>query len=132
MNLFEEELDPKNLAIRATKAEEIINITIQKLENDMFSQKEKTMNDWFPNQLNSLVIDFWELKNAASKVPLGNEKYIIAKKVINLWNDKFYKSLNKLDAKILEWNRRHKSNQLPRIEQICKVPIREEINYFSY
>lgn len=98
----------------------------------MFSQKEKAMNDWFPDQLNSLIIDFWELKDAASKVPLGNEKYFIAKKIINLWNNKFYKSLNKLDAKILEWNRRHKSNQLPRIEQICKVPIREEINYFDY
>ena len=132
MNLLEEELDPKNLALRATKAEEIINTTIQKLEKDMFSQKEKAMNDWFPDQLNSLIIDFWELKDAASKVPLGNEKYFIEKKIINLWNNKFYKSLNKLDAKILEWNRRHKSNQLPRIEQICKVPIREEINYFDY
>ena len=132
MKLFEEELDSKNLALRAIKAEEIINITIQKLEKDMFSQKEKIMNDWFPEQLNSLIIDFWELKSAASKVPLGNEKYFIAKKIINLWNDKFYKSLNKLDAKILEWNRRHKSNQLPRIDQICKVPIREEINYFDY
>ena len=132
MNLFEEELDPKNLALRATKAEEIINTTIQKLEKDMFSQKEKVMNDWFPDQLNSLIIDFWELKDAVSKVPLGNEKYFIAKKIINLWNNKFYKSLNKLDAKILDWNRRHKSNQLPRIEQICKVPIREKINYFDY
>lgn len=46
----------------------------------MFSQKEKAMNDWFPDQLNSLIIDFWELKDAASKVPLGNEKYFIAKK----------------------------------------------------
>ena len=43
--MFEEELDPKNLALRATKAEEIINTTIQKLEKDMFSQKEKAMND---------------------------------------------------------------------------------------
>ena len=85
----------------------------------------------FDEELKSLVIDLWELKERAKKILPNNNNYEVAQKIIYLWENVIYKLLNKLDSKILEWNRKHYSNQLKRIEQICGVPIREE-SCFGY
>ena len=130
-NMLNEELNIENLAERVNKAKRIIEVTILSLDKDMNKNSMKEIRYGFDEELKSLVIDLWELKERAKKILPNNNNYEVAQKIIYLWENVIYKLLNKLDSKILEWNRKHYSNQLKRIEQICGVPIREE-SCFGY
>ena len=130
-NMLNEELNIENLAERVNKAKRIIEVTILSLDKDMNKNSMKEIRYGFDEELKSLVIDSWELKERAKKILPNNNNYEVAQKIIYLWENVIYKLLNKLDSKILEWNRKHYSNQLKRIEQICGVPIREE-SCFGY
>ena len=130
-NMLNEELNIENLAERVNKAKRIIEVTILSLDKDMNKNSMKEIRYGFDEELKSLVIDVWELKERAKKILPNNNNYEVAQKIIYLWENVIYKLLNKLDSKILEWNRKHYPNQLKRIEQICGVPIREE-SCFGY
>ena len=130
-NMLNEELNIENLAERVNKAKRIIEVTILSLDKDMNKNSMKEIRYGFDEEIKSLVIDLWELKERAKKILPNNNNYEVAQKIIYLWENVIYKLLNKLDSKILEWNRKHYSNQLKRIEQICGVPIREE-SCFGY
>ena len=130
-NMLNEELNIENLAERVNKAKRIIEVTILSLDKDMNKNSMKEIRYGFDEELKSLVIDLWKLKERAKKILPNNNNYEVAQKIIYLWENVIYKLLNKLDSKILEWNRKHYSNQLKRIEQICGVPIREE-SCFGY
>ena len=130
-NMLNEELNIENLAERVNKAKRIIEVTILSLDKDMNKNSMKEIRYGFDEELKSLVIDVWELKERAKKILPNNNNYEVAQKIIYLWENVIYKLLNKLDSKILEWNRKHYSNQLKGIEQICGVPIREE-SCFGY
>ena len=61
-NMLNEELNIENLAERVNKAKRIIEVTILSLDKDMNKNSMKEIRYGFDEELKSLVIDLWELK----------------------------------------------------------------------
>ena len=125
----EEELNINALGERMDKADSVLTATIASFQKTMNSQDiTKNVVPSFPDNLSTLVGDTWELKELVKQIKPSSPAYPIAQKLINRWNNSLYPSLNKLDAKILEWNRKHPENKLPRVEELCKFPIRKSVS----
>lgn len=121
----EEELDATNLSVRMQKAKNAVEATVTNFIATMNSTDiHKELNLEFPDELKTLLGDAWELKDFSTKLLKKQPNNPLALKAVSDWND-MRKSLNKLKAKILEWNRKHPNNQLPNVEEIAGLPIRE-------
>lgn len=124
----EEELVSVNLSKRMQKARNDVEATVINFINTMNSTDiHKELKLDFPDELKTLLGDAWELKEFSLKLLKKQPSNPLALKAVSDWND-MKKSLNKLKAKILEWNRKHPNNQLPNVEEIAGLPIRENIS----
>jgi len=90
----------------------------------MGTNKIPTPEVGFKNVLITILGDWWELKEHSETIQPGDPRYNSAQKAIRSYFE-VYKKVNKLKAKILEWNRKHPNNQFPSIEEVAKLPIRK-------